>query len=236
MGLFKRRAATAAPRSPSRRPTRLEGLLAEIERLTDGQPRARATARASGGCCGSATSPACGCSSAARPPSTPRPTSPPARRRRPARRSRPRELTPELLRAGILRDGCLLVRGLVDREAALALAGADRPRVRRARRSRRGVRRRRATTRSSSPSRASRSPGAAVDPATAAACWPATRRSWRSRCSSCSRRAGPAAAGRRLPRRAAAAVGAQDDAAQGRPVPSAAPGTRTARSWATCAR
>jgi Phytanoyl-CoA dioxygenase (PhyH) len=37
------------------------------------------------------------------------------------------ELTPGLLRAGILRDGCLLVRGLVDREPALALAkGIDR--------------------------------------------------------------------------------------------------------------
>ena len=32
------------------------------------------------------------------------------------------DVTPELLRAGILRDGCLLVRGLVPREAALALA------------------------------------------------------------------------------------------------------------------
>jgi len=32
------------------------------------------------------------------------------------------DVTPELLRAGILRDGCLLVRGLVDRERALALA------------------------------------------------------------------------------------------------------------------
>jgi hypothetical protein len=32
------------------------------------------------------------------------------------------ELTPGLLRAGILRDGCLLVRGLVPREDALALA------------------------------------------------------------------------------------------------------------------
>jgi hypothetical protein len=35
----------------------------------------------------------------------------------------PGDLTPELLRAAILRDGCLLVRGLVDRERALALAG-----------------------------------------------------------------------------------------------------------------
>ena len=34
----------------------------------------------------------------------------------------PDQLTPELIRAGILRDGCLLVRGLVDREAALELA------------------------------------------------------------------------------------------------------------------
>jgi hypothetical protein len=37
------------------------------------------------------------------------------------------DLSPELLRAGILRDGCLLVRGLVPREEALALAaGIDR--------------------------------------------------------------------------------------------------------------
>ena len=35
----------------------------------------------------------------------------------------PAAVTPELLRAGILRDGCLLVRGLVERGAALALAG-----------------------------------------------------------------------------------------------------------------
>jgi len=34
----------------------------------------------------------------------------------------PDELTPELLRAAILRDGCLLVRGLVEREEALRLA------------------------------------------------------------------------------------------------------------------
>jgi len=34
----------------------------------------------------------------------------------------PAELTPELRRAGILRDGCLLVRGLVARTAALGLA------------------------------------------------------------------------------------------------------------------
>ena len=34
----------------------------------------------------------------------------------------PADLTPELLRAAILRDGCALVRGLVDRDSALALA------------------------------------------------------------------------------------------------------------------
>jgi hypothetical protein len=33
-----------------------------------------------------------------------------------------KDLTPELLRTGILRDGCVLVRGLVDREQALAFA------------------------------------------------------------------------------------------------------------------
>jgi hypothetical protein len=33
------------------------------------------------------------------------------------------DVTPGLLRAGILRDGCLLVRGLVDREQALRFAG-----------------------------------------------------------------------------------------------------------------
>ena len=34
----------------------------------------------------------------------------------------PEQLTPEVLRAGILRDGCLLVRGLVDPDAARTLA------------------------------------------------------------------------------------------------------------------
>jgi Phytanoyl-CoA dioxygenase (PhyH) len=36
---------------------------------------------------------------------------------------RPEDVTPELIRAGILRDGCLLVRGLVDRDTALHFAG-----------------------------------------------------------------------------------------------------------------
>ena len=34
----------------------------------------------------------------------------------------PRDVTPELLRAAILRDGCMIVRGLVDRDVALAFA------------------------------------------------------------------------------------------------------------------
>ena len=34
----------------------------------------------------------------------------------------PAQLSPELIRAGILRDGCLFIRGAVDRDAALALA------------------------------------------------------------------------------------------------------------------
>jgi hypothetical protein len=34
----------------------------------------------------------------------------------------PEQLAPELLRAGILRDGCMLVRGLIDRERALDFA------------------------------------------------------------------------------------------------------------------
>jgi hypothetical protein len=39
----------------------------------------------------------------------------------------PAELSPEVVRAGILRDGCLLIRGAIDRDAALALAeGIDR--------------------------------------------------------------------------------------------------------------
>ena len=35
----------------------------------------------------------------------------------------PDQLAPEVIRAGILRDGCLLVRGLVDPDAAVALGG-----------------------------------------------------------------------------------------------------------------
>ena len=35
---------------------------------------------------------------------------------------RPEQLTPEVMRAGILRDGCVLVRGLVDRDAAMRFA------------------------------------------------------------------------------------------------------------------
>ena len=44
----------------------------------------------------------------------------------------PADLTPGLLRAGILRDGCVLVRGLVCAEGSAGLRQADRPRVHRA--------------------------------------------------------------------------------------------------------
>ncbi len=88
----------------------------------------------------------------------------------------PAELDPELLRAGILRDGCLLVRGLVPREAAVAFAEQHR-RARSASASAataggtglvRGVRARPALQRRSTTARGSRR---------AAACSPSTRRS-----------------------------------------------------------
>ena len=43
------------------------------------------------------------------------------------------DVTPALLRAGILRDGCLLVRGLIGARGRGDLRRADRPRIRRAR-------------------------------------------------------------------------------------------------------
>ena len=55
-------------------------------------------------------------------PPTRRPRSSACPRPTGCRTSRRADLTPELLRAGILRDGCLLVRGLVPRDAALAFA------------------------------------------------------------------------------------------------------------------
>ena len=84
------------------------------------------------------------------------------------------ELTPELLRAGILQNGCLLVRGLVDSDAAATLAagidaafaervdgtdGLDRP-----------------STRSSSPSPRSAPSPSGPGSRRAAASWPSTRR------------------------------------------------------------
>ena len=83
----------------------------------------------------------------------------------------------------------------------------------------RGVR---ARTRASTPSPSGRGSRRA------AACSPPTRRCWRSGCWSCSAPRGRAAAGRRLPRRARADLGAEDDAAQGGAVGSGrlAPGRR----------
>ena len=90
---------------------------------------------------------------ARRAPTSPRPTPtrlPDGRRRCP--RSTRADVTPGLLRAGILRDGCVLVRGLIARDAALALRRADRPRRSpSATASRDGERAPRATTRSSAP-------------------------------------------------------------------------------------
>ena len=91
---------------------------------------------------------------------------------------RAEDVTPELLRAGILRDGCLLVRGLVDRDAALHFAEqidrafAERGEARRRRQRRRGLLRgvRRPGARSRSPT----APGCGC--ARAAVCWRPTRR------------------------------------------------------------
>ena len=73
----------------------------------------------------------------------------------------PGEMTPELLRAAILTHGCLLVRGLIERNAALELSHRHRHRVRRRapRLPPRSSGPRRATTSSSSRSRLSRSGG-----------------------------------------------------------------------------
>ena len=140
----------------------------------------------------------------------------PAQRRRPARRSRPAELTPGLLRAGILRDGCVLVRGLVDREAALALAAQiDRAFAARAALEAGSRPAPRATTRSSSPRRASRSPPCGRGSSDGGGVLAATRRWLAYEMLELFASAGLTAARRRLPRRAAAAVGAQDHAAQG---------------------
>ena len=86
----------------------------------------------------------------------------------------PADLTPELLRAGILRDGCLLVRGLVPREAAEAFAdGIERSF---GERERRASGRAGAGTRSSSRTRASARSTSGRGSRRAAACWRSTRR------------------------------------------------------------
>ena len=148
------------------------------------------------------------------------------------------DLTPELIRAGILRDGCLLVRGLLDRDAAPSAL----------------------PTRSTAPSpsasarsRASRRPGLLRGVRGPAAVRDRRRRRG---CGSGGRRCAGgrlAAAGDRDARdvpggracselvegylgERADDLPAEDDAAQGRAPAWAAPGTRTARSWATCAR
>ena len=86
----------------------------------------------------------------------------------------PADLDPELLRAGILRDGCLLVRGLVPREAAEAFADSIERSFGERERGEGGgaglVRGVRARTRASARSTTARGSRRA------AACWPSTRR------------------------------------------------------------
>ena len=112
---YRRRPRTTSP-GPPRSSCR--------DRAADrGEPGEPEIARPSGACCGSVTSQAFVCSTQpGAAPSTRRPTSPAFPRRMGCPSSPVRTLTPELLRAGILRDGCLLVRGLVDREEALRFA------------------------------------------------------------------------------------------------------------------
>ena len=86
------------------------------------------------------------------------------------------DVTPELLRAGILRDGCVLVRGLVDRDAALELAAMiDRGFAERAALEGGGERRRRLLRGVPSRSRRSSRTSAGTGSRPAAACSPRTR-------------------------------------------------------------
>ena len=87
------------------------------------------------------------------------------------------DVTPELIRAGILRDGCLLVRGLIDRDAALAFAAQIDRSFEERERLAGGEPPPRATSRSSRPSIPTRWPTArACGSWRAAACSRSTRR------------------------------------------------------------
>ena len=86
------------------------------------------------------------------------------------------DVTPGLLRAAILRDGCVLVRGLIDRASGATFAEQIDRVVRRARAPGRRTRVATATTRSSPPTRPQRTGRAAAGSRRAAACWPPTPR------------------------------------------------------------
>ncbi len=188
---------TARPRTPDRRDFRGQRRGAARPRSSGSRSSTAAGTRAaarSQSCCSCATWPGSGCVEAAGapPPGIPSRTSRALPRTRRAARVQPRARSrPALLRAAILRHGCLLVRGLVPR------ADAQSP----------------APTRSNgrSTSASATTPDSASTPRyyepfapdprlgvearprtgsrTAAACSPSTRRCSASRCSSCSRTA-----------------------------------------------
>jgi len=129
MGLFKRRATpdVAVADPPADASASLEGLLEEIARLTERNRAAadRATERRLLRLRHLAGLRRLEAAGSAPTHAEPDPARLPAPGALPE--FAPSDLDPALLRAGILRDGCVLVRGLVDRGAALALAaGIDR--------------------------------------------------------------------------------------------------------------
>ena len=215
---------------------------ARRDRAADrGEPRRSATARPSGGCC--ALRHLAGIRAARRRGGRPRAPGARLSTRLPEADALPGDrrratLTPELLRAGILRDGCLLVRGLVaarrgaarspSRSTAPSPSASARRRRRRGRGLLRGVR---ARTRASAP--IAERPWIKEGGGVLAADSPmltlrdarAVRRRRRCRALVDGYLGEPAAD-----------LGAEDDAAQGRARRSPAPGTRTARSWARSAR
>ena len=240
MGLFRRKpdgdALVADP--PEDDSGSGEELLAEIARLTRRQSRPAATAPPSGGCCGCATAPGSRLLDVpARRRGIPSRTPRRCRERRRAAGDRAADVTPgPAARRDPARRLRARARARGPRRRARA-RGGDRPRLRRrASRSPPGARTRTGYYEEFEPEPAvRRRRGAAAGSARAGECWRSTRRWSRSGCSSgsrppgCRRWSAATSASRRCSR-------PQDDAAQGRARRSVAPGTRTARSWATCAR
>ena len=236
MGLFKRKDAATAVADPSpvqAQPGRARGRDRTAHR---GRTVRRPTRTRSAGCCACGTSSASSGSTRATRPGSPLPDEAAL----PSGGGLPEiaaaDLTPGLLRAGILRDGCVLVRGLVDRDAARRARRADRSRLRRARR---GRRRRLVAC---GPLRGVRA-GVALRGHLRPAVDQAGRRRARRRLAAAHvrdaravRRRRAAGARGRLPRRAPRCSPSTRPPCARRSRPSAAPGTRTARSWATSRR